>query len=145
MGLTWQARPATNPLYPPTAIPAARRGACCRRSPWGSAFSATWARSRGSRPRWGARGARRGDEPIESLKAGALREGEAPQVVLASDLVDLRRRHRPGERDLPTAEPFVDRDAELAALRDWLPPPPPPPPPPPVPGGRGGAPAGPGA
>jgi len=62
----------------------------------------------------------RGDEAIESLKARGLREGEATQVVLASDLVDLRRRHRPGERDLPTAEPFVDRDAELAALRDWL-------------------------
>ncbi len=62
----------------------------------------------------------RGDEAIESLKARGLREAEATQVVLASDLVDLRRRHRPGERDLPAAEPFVDRDAELAALRDWL-------------------------
>ncbi len=62
----------------------------------------------------------RGEEAIESLKARGFRESEATQLVLASELVDLRKRRRPGETGLPAAEPFVDREEELRALRDWL-------------------------
>ena len=60
-----------------------------------------------------------GAEAIESLKARGVREPEATQLILGGDLVEPRPRPGP-ERDLPSSEPFVDRDAELAALRAWL-------------------------
>src|SRR5213594_1556143 len=61
-----------------------------------------------------------GAEAIETLKARGVREPEATQLVLNGDLVDVHVR-RPGTgRDLPTAEPFVDRTSELAALQTWL-------------------------
>jgi len=60
-----------------------------------------------------------GAEAIESLKARGVREPEATQLVLGGDVVEPRPRPGP-ERDLPTAEPFVGREEELAALRAWL-------------------------
>ncbi len=64
----------------------------------------------------------RGAEAIEALKSRGLREGEAMDLVLTGDVVDLRAgRLPPDARGLPgSAGPFVGRDAELGALRAWL-------------------------
>ena len=48
-----------------------------------------------------------------------MREPEATQLVLGGDIVEPRTRPGP-ERDLPTVEPFVDREVELGTLRAWL-------------------------
>jgi tetratricopeptide (TPR) repeat protein len=61
-----------------------------------------------------------GAEAIEALKARGIREPEATQLVLSGDLLDPRARRTGRIRELPAAEPFVDREVELLALRSWL-------------------------
>ncbi|TLZ72724.1 MAG: hypothetical protein E6K10_01775 [Methanobacteriota archaeon] len=61
-----------------------------------------------------------GAEAIEALKSRGVREPEATLLILGGDLVDARGRRPGAPTDLPLAEPFVGRDAELATLASWL-------------------------
>src|SRR2546425_1558911 len=104
-------------------------GACSRRkvyflTPSGAgAARALRDHARGKPVLLADRGGRRevlGEEAIEALKARGIREPEATQLLLTGDLVDPRDRRTGPSRELPAAEPFVDRESELAALAAWL-------------------------
>jgi len=60
-----------------------------------------------------------GAEAIEALRREGLRETEAVQRILTSDLVELARPEPPKPAAAPT-RPFFGREAELRGLRGWL-------------------------
>jgi len=63
----------------------------------------------------------RGDDAVLALRQRGARESEALQLVLTSDVLDLREvRPASWTPDVPVPRPFVDREQELAALKAWL-------------------------
>ncbi len=60
-----------------------------------------------------------GEEAVDALRKNGLRESEAVQRLLASDVVELVRREPPKAAP-PPSRPFFGRAEELAALREWL-------------------------
>jgi ATP/maltotriose-dependent transcriptional regulator MalT len=56
---------------------------------------------------------------IEALRHAGLRESEAVQRILASDVVVLPTPEPPGPR-APSGRPFFGRDREIARLKEWL-------------------------
>ncbi len=60
-----------------------------------------------------------GEEALTALRASGLREVEAVQRLLASDVVEIARKETPKAPPAP-ARPFFGRSEELDALREWL-------------------------
>lgn len=61
----------------------------------------------------------RGEEALDALKRNGLRESDAVQRILASDVVELRPKEEPKAPPPPT-RPFFGREEELATLHSWL-------------------------
>jgi len=63
----------------------------------------------------------RGEDAIAALKGRGVREPEAIQLVLTSDVIDLGEvRPAAWTPEIPIPQPFVDREAELESLKAWL-------------------------